>query len=60
MDFSSLPFYERPFAHRRMRYTATEVESEFSVVSIEGDDYLIVPKNEAVDDRVRAIRVTLK
>jgi len=56
-DFASLPFYEKPFAHRRLRYTATEIESEFSVMSIEGDKYLIVPKNEAVDSRVERIRV---
>ena len=55
-DYSSLPFYIRPFAHKLGRYTLTEVETDkFTVINIKGGTYLLVGKNKMIDNRVKEI-----
>ena len=55
-DYSSLPFYIRPFAHKLGRYTLTEVETDkFAVINIKGGTYLLVGKNKMIDNRVKEI-----
>lgn len=52
-----IPFYMRPIAHRLARYTALEISTHnYKVVDIYGQSYLLVDKNEMVDNRVIDIR----
>ncbi len=55
-DFSSLPFYIRPFAHKMEKYTATEISAgKYGVNNLLGDNYLMVGKNWLIDNRVKKV-----
>ena len=56
-DYSSLPFYIKPFASKLDRYSATEVPvtTNFEILNIEGQNYLFVEKNDMIDNRLRDI-----
>ena len=55
-DFSSLPFYIRPFAHKMEKYTATEISAgKYVINNLLGDNYLMVGKNRLIDNRVKEI-----
>lgn len=52
-----IPFYLRPIAHRLARYTVLEIKTtNYKVVDIYDQSYLLVDKNEMVDNRVIDIR----
>ena len=53
---AEVPFYLRPFASKLGKFTAKEVESnDWGIISLHGNRYLIVPKNHAVDFRLKEI-----
>lgn len=55
-DFQHLPFYIRPIAHKMFRYTATEIPtSRYGIINIQGQNYIFITKNDAIDDRVESI-----
>lgn len=55
-DFTSLPFYIRPFAHKLGRYTLNSVNTDkFTVIKTNGDTYLLVGKNKMIDTRIKDI-----
>ena len=57
-DYKALPFYIKPIASHLARYAATEIESNsYSIVRINGNDYVIVNKHPMVDDRLKEIVV---
>ena len=55
-DYSSLPFYIRPFAEKFDRYRLTNLNTDkFSVINFNGKSYLFVGKNYMIDSRVKEI-----
>lgn len=53
---NEIPCVMRPFAERMQRYSALEIsEDRFSVLKVDGDFYLLVKKNEMVDNRLAYI-----
>ena len=57
-NLQDLPFYVRPFANRFERYRTKEIEvGNFSIVSINGKNYIIVNKHPMVDNRLKEIVV---
>ena len=57
-DEHEIPFLIRPFAHSLTRYNTTEIKTfMYSVVRIEGENYILVNKLPMVDHRLREIIV---
>jgi hypothetical protein len=55
-DYSSLPFYIRPFAEKFDRYRLTNLNTDkFSVINFNGKSYLFVGKNYMINSRVKEI-----
>lgn len=57
-DFTTLPFWLRPFAYKLDRYAATEIpigERFFNIAEIDGGKYLFISRNKMIDNRVNDI-----
>lgn len=55
-DYTTLPFYIKPFAHKLDRYSLTSLNTEkFSIIKFNGKTYLFVGKNYIINSRVKEI-----
>lgn len=58
IDYSNIPFYIKPFAHKLDRYTLRELTTNrYSISFIDDNYYLFVKKNSYIDNRVSHINV---
>lgn len=56
IDYSTLPFYIKPFAHKFDRYSLESLDTDrFSIIEFNGKSYLFVGKNKMIDARVKDI-----
>ena len=55
-DYSTLPLYIKPFAHKLDRYSLTSLNTDkFSIINYNDKTYLFVGKNYIIDGRVKEI-----
>lgn len=53
-DINKLPFYLKPLANKMQKYTATSIQAkEFRTICICNESYLLIQKNENIDNRVK-------
>lgn len=57
-DYSTLPFFIKPFATYMTQYTASEVEiNSMHIITIDNRPYLCIDKNPLIDNRLKEIRI---